>query len=182
MVFLNNIKRNKRILVKFFFSSNGSVFPGKFINVSLKHRAQAHNPLLLYVYCMFIMLKFTTITIKLHYLPLLLIQYGVLFLPSLLIKFLPFFVEFLLKKLYFSAVKISQIFGSIQNNNLNFPAIQLVQCSSLETENTLICFDFRPHRMCGEIQILILHGAKANKISGFLDLFEKQISYFEKKI
>jgi len=86
--------------------SNGSVFPGKFINVSLKHWSQAHNPLLLYVYCMFIMLKFTTITIKLHYLPLLLIQYAVLFLPSLLIKFLPFFVEFLFKSCIFLPSKL----------------------------------------------------------------------------
>ena len=59
---------------------------------------------------------------------------------------------------------------SWQKKNLNFPAIQQVKCCSVKTENILICFDFCTHRMCGKIQILSLHGAKANKISIFLDL------------
>ena len=62
-------------------------------------------------------------------------------------------------------------FCSMQNKNLNFPPIQQVKCSSsVKTKNVLICFDFCTYIMCRKIQILNLHGAKANQISVFLDL------------
>ena len=52
-----------------------------------------------------------------------------------------------------------------------------MQCSNVKTENVLICFDFCKHRMCGKIQILILHGAKAIKISVSLTLSTVSFSY-----
>ena len=63
----------------------------------------------------------------------------------------------------------------MQNKNLNFSAIKQVKCSSVKTEN-ILSFDFCTH-MCRKVQILILHGAKAIKISVSLTLSTVSFSY-----
>jgi len=57
--------------------------------------------------------------------------------------------------------------GSMQNKNLNFPAIKQVNCSSVKTENIFLFFYFGTHRMCGKNQILIFAWSQSQQNFSF---------------
>ena len=66
-------------------------------------------------------------------------------------------------------------FGSMQDNNLNFPTHSM--SAKIKTNQNILSFHTAAIHMLkyGKIQILILYGAKAIKMSVFLDLLTVQI-------